>query len=58
MLAHPQKPVIRAPFRPLLRPVWYVSHRTAHRLTPRLCRFEASPSFAALPAVVALALRG
>ena len=58
MFARPQKSVIRAPFRPLLKPVWYVSHRTAHRLTPRLCRFEASPSLGALPAIVALAIRG
>jgi acyl-CoA reductase-like NAD-dependent aldehyde dehydrogenase len=58
MFARAQKSVIRAPFRPLLKPVWYVSHRTAHRLTPRLSRFEASPSLAALPAIVALALRG
>jgi acyl-CoA reductase-like NAD-dependent aldehyde dehydrogenase len=58
MFAHPQKSVIRAPFRPLLKPVWYVSHRTAHRLTPRLSRFEASPSPAALPAIVALAISG
>jgi len=58
MFAHPQKSVIRAPFRPLLKPVWYVSHRTAHRLTPRLSRFEASPSPAALPAIVALAILG
>jgi acyl-CoA reductase-like NAD-dependent aldehyde dehydrogenase len=58
MFANPQKSVIRAPFRPLLKPVWYASHRTAHRLTPRLSRFEASPSPAALPAIVALAIRG
>lgn len=60
MFGRPQKSVIRAPFRPypLLKPVWYVSHRTAHRLAPRLSRFEASPSPAALPAIIALALRG
>lgn len=58
MFANPQKSVIRAPFRPLLKPVWYVSHRTAHRLTPRLSRFEASPSPAALLAIAALAIRG
>ena len=58
MFAQVQKSVIRAPFRPLLKPVWYVSHRTAHRLAPRLSRFEASPSPVALPAIVALAMRG
>ena len=58
MFANPQKSVIRAPFKPLLKPVWYLSHRTAHRLAPRLGRFEAAPSAAALPAIVALAMRG
>jgi acyl-CoA reductase-like NAD-dependent aldehyde dehydrogenase len=58
MFDRPQKSVIRAPFRPLLKPVWYRSHRTAHRLGPRLIRFEASPSPAALPAIGVLALRG
>ncbi len=58
MFARPQKAVIRAPFRPLLKPAWYVSHRTAHRLAPRLTRFEASQSPAELPAIMALAIRG
>jgi len=58
MFGKVQKSVLRAPFRPLLKPVWYASHRTAHRLAPRLSRFEASPSPAALPAIVALAVRG
>jgi hypothetical protein len=58
MFANPEKSVIRAPFRPLLKPVWYASHRTAHRLAPRLVRFEESPSPAAIPAIFALALRG
>jgi acyl-CoA reductase-like NAD-dependent aldehyde dehydrogenase len=58
MFGRPQKTVIRAPFRPILKPVWYVSHRTAHRLTPRLSRFEAGPSPLALPAIFVLALLG
>ena len=36
------RPVIRAPFRPLLKPVCHVTRRTAHRLAPRLSfRFQA-----------------
>jgi hypothetical protein len=58
MFGRAQKTVIRAPFRPILKPVWYVSNRTAHRLTPRLSRFEAGPSPLALPAIFALALLG
>ena len=58
MFARPQKSVIRGPFRPLLKPIWYVSHRTIHRLAARLSRFEASPTPAGLPAIIALAVRG
>lgn len=58
MFSRAQKSVIRAPFRSLPKPVWFASHQTAHRLAPRLVRFEASPSPAALPAIFALALRG
>lgn len=58
MFSRAQKSVIRAPFRNRPKPVWFASHRTAHRLAPRLVRFEASPSPAALPAIFALALRG
>jgi acyl-CoA reductase-like NAD-dependent aldehyde dehydrogenase len=58
MFERPQKSVIRAPFRPWIKPAWYRSHRTAHRLAPRLVRFAASPSPTALPRIVALALRG
>ena len=58
MFERPQKSVIQAPFKPWIKPAWYRSHRTAHRLAPRLVRFEASPSPTALPGIVALALRG
>jgi hypothetical protein len=58
MFHRAQKSVIRAPFKPPIKPAWYRSHRTVHRLAPRLSRFEASPSPWALPGIVALALRG
>jgi acyl-CoA reductase-like NAD-dependent aldehyde dehydrogenase len=58
MFDRAQKSVIRAPFRPPIKPAWYRSHRTVHRLAPRLVRFEASPSPWAVPGLVALALRG
>ena len=40
------------------KPVWFATHRTAHLLTPKLCRFEAAPSPAKLPGILSLALRG
>ncbi len=61
MLSRAQKTVIRAPFRPPLKPVWFAGHRTTHRLAPRLARFEAAGGLAALamlPPIMALALLG
>jgi acyl-CoA reductase-like NAD-dependent aldehyde dehydrogenase len=58
MFDKPQKNVIRAPFRVSPKPVWFASHKTAHKLTPKLVAFEADPSFAKLPGIFALALRG
>jgi hypothetical protein len=58
MFDKPQKNVIRAPFRVAPKPVWFASHKTAHKLTPKLVAFEADPSFARLPGIFALALRG
>ena len=58
MFDRPQKTVVRAPFRAIPKPVWFLSHKTAHRLTPKLVAFEADPSFAKLPGILSLALRG
>jgi Aldehyde dehydrogenase family len=61
MLSRAQKTVVRAPFRPLIKPVWFAGHRTIHRLAPRLAQFEAAGGLAAaamLPSIVALALLG
>jgi acyl-CoA reductase-like NAD-dependent aldehyde dehydrogenase len=58
MFDKPQKTVVRAPFRVSPKPVWFATHKTAHKLTPKLVEFEANPSFAKLPGIFALALRG
>ena len=61
MFSRAQKTVIHAPFRPLIKPVWFAGHRTTHRLAPRLARFEAAGGLAALamlPPIMALALLG
>ncbi|HSN88367.1 MAG TPA: aldehyde dehydrogenase family protein [Thermoanaerobaculia bacterium] len=58
MFDRPQKTVIRAPFRVFPKPVWFATHKTAHLLTPKLVRFEASPSMAKLPGILSLAVRG
>src|SRR5882724_255370 len=58
MFSRVEKSVVRAPFRVLPKPVWFATHRTAHKLTPKLSRFEAAPSLAKLPGIFSLALRG
>ena len=58
MFSRVEKTVIRGPFRAWPKPIWFASHRTAHRLARRLVRFEAAPSLLRLPAIVVLALRG
>jgi acyl-CoA reductase-like NAD-dependent aldehyde dehydrogenase len=58
MFSRPQKTVVRAPFTVWPKPVWFATHRTAHKVTPQLVRFEAEPSFAKLPGIFSQALRG
>ncbi len=53
-----QKTVVSAPFRVWPKPVWFASHRTASRITPKLVRFEADPSLSKLPGILGLALKG
>jgi acyl-CoA reductase-like NAD-dependent aldehyde dehydrogenase len=58
MLSRLEKSVVRAPFRVVPKPVWFATHKTAGKLSPKLMRFEAAPSPAKLPGIFALALRG
>jgi acyl-CoA reductase-like NAD-dependent aldehyde dehydrogenase len=58
MFSRVEKSVVRAPFRVFPKPVWFATHRQAHKLTPKLSRFEAAPSPAKLPGIFALALKG
>lgn len=58
MFERPEKTVIRGPFRPLVKPIWFPSHRSAHRLMPRLTAFEAEPTWGQLPGIAWQALRG
>lgn len=57
MFSHPQKSVIRAPFRCVPTPPWFVTHGKAmSKLFPRLVQFEASPSPWQVPGIVKAAL--
>lgn len=53
-----QKTVVKAPFRVWPKPVWFATHKTAHRLTPKLSAFEAAPSMAKVMGILPLAVRG
>jgi acyl-CoA reductase-like NAD-dependent aldehyde dehydrogenase len=55
---HPEKSVIRGPFRLRPKPLWFADHRTLAALGPRLVRFEADPTWAKMPAVGWTAFRG
>jgi hypothetical protein len=58
MFAHPQKSVLRAPFRTWPTPPWFVTQaRTARKLFPKLVRFEASPSPLKIPGILWAAVR-
>ncbi len=58
MFSRVGKSVLRGPFRAFPRPVWFIGHRRAHQVFPRLTRFEHAPSAAKLPGIFAAALRG
>lgn len=58
LLDHPQKSIVRAPFRISPTPAWFPDHKNLHVLGEALTEFEANPSFLKLPRVIAAALRG
>ena len=58
MFDRAEKTVVRSPFRAWPRPLWFMGHRTAHRLVPHLIRYEATGSLLELLPVAWHALRG
>lgn len=55
---HPQKSVVRAPFRIRPKPIWFPDHRTLDRLGRRLLHFQLGRSPAQLAALAWTGLRG
>lgn len=55
---HPQKTVVRAPFRMFPTPVWFADHRNLHVLGRLATSFEVAPSWRKLPAVALAGLKG
>jgi acyl-CoA reductase-like NAD-dependent aldehyde dehydrogenase len=55
---HPQKSVVRAPWRIWPTPPWFADHRNLAQVGERLARMEASPSLRNLASTAFAALRG
>ena len=58
MFDKPQRTVVRGPFRPFPKPPWFVTHRKADRLGPKLTDMEYRPSLFKLPSILVTALGG
>lgn len=56
MFDRPQKTVLRGPFRPFPKPVWFANHKKTHRVGPALFQFESAPAWWRLPLVATHAL--
>lgn len=55
---HPEKSVVRAPFRIKPTPAWFSDHKNLANLGKALVKFEAAPSWGKLASVVFAALKG
>ena len=58
MLKEPQKSVVRGPFKPATKPIWFGSHGTLDEIGPRATELEATQDLKVLPGLVWAALRG
>lgn len=58
LIDHPQKSVLRAPFKIMPTPAWFADNKNGLQLGKRMTKFEANPSIWTLPGVIAAALKG
>lgn len=58
LLDKAEKTVIQAPLTMFPKPVWFPSHKKAHKLGEKVVSFEFAPSLGKLPGILAQALRG
>ncbi|MEM9996470.1 MAG: aldehyde dehydrogenase family protein [Bacteroidota bacterium] len=54
----PQKSVVRAPFRYLPKPPWFVTHAHGAEVGERIADFEAAPSLLKVPGILSYAVQG
>jgi hypothetical protein len=57
MLEGIEKAVLRHPITAMPKPAYSITHRTAHRLMPRMTALEERASWVKVPAVIAAAMR-
>jgi aldehyde dehydrogenase (NAD(P)+) len=57
MLEQVEKAVLRHPITAMPKPTYFPTHRTAHKLMPRMTALEENGSWAKLPGVLAAAMR-
>jgi hypothetical protein len=55
---HPQKSIVRGPFRLWPTPVWFADHRNLRELGRLATQFEAAPSWLKLPGVALAGMKG
>ncbi|MFN8631315.1 MAG: hypothetical protein U0838_13660 [Chloroflexota bacterium] len=58
MFERVEKTVIHSWFRGWPKPIWFITHRTAHKLVPHLVRYEATGDLLPFIPVAWYALRG
>lgn len=58
MIDHPQKSVVRVPFKMPTTPPWFVDHRHLNILAQKMMAMEADPSWLRVPGILGAALRG
>jgi hypothetical protein len=57
MFDRPQKSVVRGPFRARPKPAWFATATGSYEVMRRVVGFEAEPSAAKIPGLLAAALR-
>lgn len=55
---HPEKSIVRGPFRIAPTPLWFADHKTQADTSRALLEMEANPSWLKLPKLIAAAVRG
>jgi acyl-CoA reductase-like NAD-dependent aldehyde dehydrogenase len=58
MLESVEKCVVRAPLKPMPKPIYFPSHKTLDQVGRRLVEFEAAPSWLKVPGIAVAALSG